>query len=48
MSHKPRSYERVVKAATIERRDRKAQERQPQKPVKPHQISKLDKGLKNY
>jgi hypothetical protein len=48
MSTRSRSAERPVKAGTLDRRDQKAQERAPQRLLKPHEISKFDKGLKNY
>ena len=48
MSHTPRSAQRPIKASTIDRRAEKALEKAPQKPVKPHEIHKFDKGLMNY
>ena len=49
MSHKPRSAERAVKVGTVDWREQKVLEHQPHKrPLKTHQLSKLDKGLKNY
>jgi hypothetical protein len=40
--------ERPIKPSTLDRRHRKALAKPPQKPIKPRQISPVDKTLKNY
>ena len=48
MSHHPRSAERPVRARTLDRRQEKALGKaKPVAPLKPHQVGKLDKGLKD-